>query len=341
MPIDVNRARGLLWGQAVGDALGTTQEFTRPRHAPPFPALMAGPQVDLVGKGPFGLEPGQVTDDTQMAVALATSLAERGRYDPEDVARRYVAWQKVAFDVGTQTRAALTEVERGTPPLLAGSKVWERAQRMPAGNGSLMRASPLAVFFAGDPGALRDAALADSAITHADPRCRLATAAYVAALRSAIALPGPTAESMRRAAQAEIPVAAEALAASLPGDEVARAARALSDDLDLATRADPELYSDEAHYYRHAGFVRVTFRIAFWELLHAPSFEAACLDGTNRGGDSDTNAAVAGALHGALAGEAGIRADWRERVAGACRKKGGVWWETYHPRLLFRVLPPA
>ena len=81
MAIDTDRTRGALWGQAVGDALGTTQEFERPSGRKAFPALNDGPQTDIVGGGPFRLEPGQVTDDTQMAVCLADSLAARGRFD--------------------------------------------------------------------------------------------------------------------------------------------------------------------------------------------------------------------------------------------------------------------
>src|SRR5687767_13948953 len=99
-------ARGAVLGMAVGDALGTTYEFARIEQ-PALPVLATGPATDMVGKGPFGLLAGQVTDDTQLAVCLARSLAEHGRLDVDDVARRYVAWSEHAFDIGTQTRGAI------------------------------------------------------------------------------------------------------------------------------------------------------------------------------------------------------------------------------------------
>src|SRR5689334_13941802 len=126
------RSRGALLGLAVGDAFGTTLEFSEPK-APAFPQLATGPHVDVVGMGPFRLVPGQVTDDTQMTCCLAASLADRGELDLADVAARYVAWQEHAFDVGVQTAAALNAVREGTPPARAGREVWLGASRPLAG----------------------------------------------------------------------------------------------------------------------------------------------------------------------------------------------------------------
>jgi len=79
-----SRYRGCLLGLAVGDAVGTTVEF---RARGTF-----APVVDMVGGGPFGLEPGQWTDDTSMALCLAASLIERGGFDARDQMRRYLDW---------------------------------------------------------------------------------------------------------------------------------------------------------------------------------------------------------------------------------------------------------
>ncbi|MGH9649253.1 MAG: ADP-ribosylglycohydrolase family protein [Terriglobales bacterium] len=223
----------------------------------------------------------------------------------------------------------------------AGLVIWEAARRLPAGNGSLMRISPLAVYFADDPLALRQAALDDSAITHADPRCRLACAAFVAAARHALVSPNATTESMHCAAAEELRTAVEYLGPRTPSEYSKQAVAALSEDLELATRSDPHLESRAVHLYRTAGFVRVAFRIAFWELLHAPDFMACVLDCTNRGGDADTNAAIAGALYGALVGESQIPGAWRERVHNCCRggrPKNPPLMDEYHPRRLFRVM---
>ena len=129
---------------------------------------------------------GQVTDDTQMACCLAASLKTLGRFDARDVAQRYAAWEPIAFDVGMQTGASLEQLARmpdDADPIAGGRLVWSAStRRKPAGNGSLMRCAPIAVFFADDEAERRRASLVDSAITHFDPRCRLACAALNAAI---------------------------------------------------------------------------------------------------------------------------------------------------------------
>jgi ADP-ribosylglycohydrolase len=81
---DRSRFHGALLGLAVGDALGTTLEFERPGDFEPID--------DMVGGGPFKLEPGQWTDDTSMALCLAASLVKTGGFDPRDQMERYVRW---------------------------------------------------------------------------------------------------------------------------------------------------------------------------------------------------------------------------------------------------------
>src|SRR3954468_19990010 len=161
-----DRANGALLGLAVGDALGTTFEFERIEQ-PASPRLATGPATDVVGGGPFDLPAGAVTDDTQMAVCLARSVAERGALDIDDVAARYVGWGREAFDIGNQTHDALGRIARGESAARAGLATWRDSGQRAAGNGSLMRAAPLGVAYAGRPDAI-EAAIAESAITHAD-----------------------------------------------------------------------------------------------------------------------------------------------------------------------------
>src|SRR5689334_22985960 len=104
-----DRARGCVLGLAVGDALGTTHEFER-LQAPAFPALATGPLRTITGGGPFGVERGQVTDDTQLACCLASSLLATGRLDPEDLGARYLEWKRHAFDIGQQTALSLRAI---------------------------------------------------------------------------------------------------------------------------------------------------------------------------------------------------------------------------------------
>jgi len=138
-------------------------------------------------------------------------------------------------------------------------------------------------------------------------------------------------------AVADVARAATALIDLVPrdGPDIELAREALLGDLELARRDDPGLYLADMHIHRSQGFVRVAFRLAFWELLHAPTYEAALLDAVNRGGDADTNGAIVGALFGARFGEEAIPAHWKERVLQALQTSNIVGLrDVYHPRVL-------
>ncbi len=341
--MNVDRARGALLGLAVGDALGTTLEFSpAPPSVPPFPSLAIGPHREMVGGGPFRLAAGQATDDTQMACLLAEAVRERASYDPEEAVLLYGAWAAVAFDVGLQTRSALALARAGTPALRSGRVAWEKGGRHLAGNGSLMRTAPIGVFLSRDAEARRRTALLDSAVTHFDPRCILACAAFDAALARAVSGPPPLRpSSLLAAAREELPLAADAAETLFPGEEAAvdDARGLLLEDLALAERDDPGLSGPLAVDGPAQGFVRVAFRLAFWELLHAPSFEAGLVDAVNRGGDADTNGAIAGALLGALHGEGEIPARWARAVLEApVHARLGALAGKCHPRALLAGL---
>lgn len=331
-------ARGTLLGLAVGDAFGTTLEFTA-CEAPPFPTFATGPHVDITGGGPFSVEAGQVTDDSQMAACLAASLKQHKRFHATDVAQRYVAWVEHAFDIGNLTHASLSMIGRGVSIGEASRRAWMHSDKKSAGNGSLMRIAPIAVAFGDDPIARRLAALADSAITHYDPRCRLACAVFCSAI--AAAGQGRTKpEEMHAAAVEEVDDAAAALIDLVPrdGPDIELAREALLGDLELATRDDPGLYQADMHIHRSQGFVRVAFRLAFWELMHAPTFEVALVDAVNRGGDADTNGAIVGALFGARFGEAAIPTHWKTRVLQALQTSSlAALRDVYHPRVLLEL----
>ena len=332
--VDPGAALGALFGLATGDALGTTLEF-RVMDAPAFPALATGPLVDVVGGGPFELAAGEVTDDTQMATVLADQLRVSEReVSTELLAARYIEWSRVCFDIGMQTRRALAYAESGGDALAAGRRVWDEATRSrPAGNGSLMRTAPIGVFLAPLPDLRRQLSLSDSAITHFDPRCQLACALFNAAIAHAMGQ-GAGAPGAYRAAREELVPAVEILLARHPdiAGPIRSAASDLAADLDAAGRDDPGLYSDELHISDTAGFVRVAFRLAFWHLLHAPDFKSAVVDAANRGGDADTNAAITGALLGAVFRVDAIPPHW---IAQMLRARGLT---DYHPRIFLHAL---
>lgn len=166
-PFDRNQSRGMLLGLAVGDAIGTTVEFS-PRGS--FPAL-----TDMTGGGPFGLQAGQWTDDTSMALCLADSLVESGGWDPHDCIMRFVRWWRQGensctgscFDIGITTRNALHRFEQLGDPY-AGS-----TDPSTSGNGAIMRLAPVAIAYGSDVEAAVTAAVLQGRTTHASPECDL------------------------------------------------------------------------------------------------------------------------------------------------------------------------
>ncbi|MFW5729912.1 MAG: ADP-ribosylglycohydrolase family protein, partial [Spirochaetota bacterium] len=137
-----DRKRGCLLGLAVGDALGAAVEFSSPGGFEPVTGYRGG--------GPHGLAPGEWTDDTSMALALADSIATVG-WDLNDQAERYVAWWRTGrysvngrcFDIGTTVSTALLSFEEGRDAYTSGP----RSDRS-SGNGSIMRLAPVPVRYA-------------------------------------------------------------------------------------------------------------------------------------------------------------------------------------------------
>jgi ADP-ribosylglycohydrolase len=187
-----------------------------------------------------------------------------------------------------------------------------------------MRTAPIAVSFAlRTLEDLAGAAIDETAITHWDPRCQFASAALNAAI--AAALTNGTEirpDDMRQAAfNIKSYAMSRVLERNHRGSAVVAAADDIESDLRAATADDPGLYAPDLHLHNHMGFVRVAFRLAFWELFHAPTFEAALIDVVNRGGDSDTNGAITGALLGAFLGESAIPQRWSGPMIRAHQSK--------------------
>lgn len=287
-----DRIVGCALGAALGDALGAPFEFLRGINVPsPIPALEL-PWMDL--------PPGSTTDDTSMARNLMRSLAERGGFDAEDLIRRHVEWlESDSPDVGSLTGRVLRRVARGEEPTSAAREVWEqRGPEVSAGNGSVMYCAPLGLAYANRPELLFDLAPALSALTHHDGRCRTAVLAVTLAVASLA-----RGEEAEDAAQAALGVVAE-----LEGGE----------ELEFLVGA---VGSSRPVDGPDQGFCLFTAGVAFQALLRSDDVETGLRRVVALGGDTDTNAAVAGALLGARDGVAGLPVGWllRLRDAGAVR----------------------
>ncbi|MFB7834338.1 ADP-ribosylglycohydrolase family protein [Streptomyces sp. NPDC056056] len=276
------RSVGAVLGSAVGDALGAPFEFR-------LPGVFREQFPDGVGElcGGGGWDPGEATDDTQMAVLLGESLLERRGLDLPDVFDRFRRWAAAdPKDIGLQTEQVLLG---GDPWDLAAALHFQINARA-AGNGSLMRASTSAVYFAVRGRAeTMDAARRISALTHGDG----AAGEGVAILH----------ELVRVALLGEDPLAA--LPAALA--EVAPRHRAR-----WATVLAPGWHPDDATEFN--GAVWPCLGSAVWALRTTDSFEGAVAAAVDLGGDTDTVAAVTGMLAGAVHGAGAIPARWTAAV---------------------------
>ncbi|MGI9432958.1 MAG: ADP-ribosylglycohydrolase family protein [Myxococcota bacterium] len=285
MPTFRSRHRGALLGLAAGDAVGTSVEFS-PRGS--FP-----PVTDMEGGGPFGLQPGMWTDDTSMALCLGRSLLDCAGFDAGDQIRRYVRWRDGGylsstghcFDIGNTVSAALARFEQTGDPL-AGSE-----DPRSAGNGSLMRLVPVALYYAAEPEEAVRQAAASSRTTHgtaeAVDACRLYAAVLVRAL------------------------------AGQEKDEVLAPATGLASPVapSIAALAAGAWRGKKESEIRGSGYVVHALEAALWCFAETSSFREAILRAVNLGEDTDTTAAITGQLAGAYYGEEEIPAEWRAKLA--------------------------
>lgn len=283
------RSRGALVGLAVGDAVGTTLEFEAPGSFTPL--------SDMVGGGPFNLKLGEWTDDTSMALCLAESLVEKRGFDARDQMERYVRWMDegyysvkgYCFDIGNTTAAALNRFKANGDPFGGVSDG--------AGNGSLMRLSPIPIAYVDDLRTALHYAAESSRTTHAAPQaidaCRYMTALTIGALRGAskheLLQPFYSPEA---GTWDENPLCPE-IGAIAAGS--------------FLQKEPPEI--------RGLGYVVPALEAALWAFARSDDFRAGCLKAANLGDDSDTTAAIYGQIAGAFYGEAGIPADWRANLA--------------------------
>ncbi|MDR2179277.1 MAG: ADP-ribosylglycohydrolase family protein [Synergistaceae bacterium] len=296
---NISRAQGCLMGQLVGDSLGSLVEFQTPAQIrQDYPDGVR----DLADGGPFQLIAGQPTDDSEMALALARSLVEHNGYDKQAVRRAYVQWiQSGPFDCG---------------PTIAGAL---RGHMNPdsQANGAMMRVSPLGIWGARNfsEDGIDHWAEEDALITHPNPVCVDANILFARAIGDAIRNPQMQGERYpgpdQHGYDPQIPLEVYELYSEI--ESWAECAESAVEETVKAARNSPP-----PSYTRQMGWVLIAFHNALYQLLHAHSFEEALVDTVMRGGDTDTNAAICGALLGAVYGLEAIPARWREAVLN-CR----------------------
>jgi len=275
-------------GLALGDAAGAPFEYRR-AHQIPDPA----PLFELPW---LGLPPGTTTDDSAMARNLVRSMAERGAFDADDLVERHLAWfRSDPPDVGTLTRLVLARVATGERVHAAARAVWEmRGPEVSAGNGSVMYCAPLGAAYANRPGQLYDLAPLLSSLTHHDERCR--TACLAVTLMTAALVRGEEAE---RSLHGVLTLMLES-------------EREGAEELEFLVEAAGTKRAVDGP---DQGFCLFTAGLALRTAVEAAGFEAGIRSVIADGGDTDTNAAVAGALLGPREGFQSLPRMWLERLA--------------------------
>jgi ADP-ribosyl-[dinitrogen reductase] hydrolase len=286
-----NHSRGALIGLAVCDALGTALEFKPPSSFTPI--------TDIVGGGPFGLKPGQWTDDTSMALCLAESLVEKQGFDPVDQLERYVRWYRQGhfsctgrcFDIGSTTRSAL-ETFMATHDPYCGS-----TNPHAAGNGSIMRLAPVPIFYAARPAEAIERSGDSSRTTHGASTC-VNACRYMGGLIAG-ALNGVGKDDLLSDHWAPIPGYWHEHPLCPEIDEIAAGS--------FKRRNPPEI--------KGTGHVVRSLEAALWAFHKSNDFREGALLAVNLGDDADTTGAVYGQIAGAYYGYDAIPTKWRAIVA--------------------------
>jgi ADP-ribosyl-[dinitrogen reductase] hydrolase len=282
-----NRAEGVLLGLACGDALGRPVEFKSAAQI----TDEFGTLTEMVGNGTWGQPAGTITDDTDQALCIASSLAGHGAFDPADIAARFVEWYDSGpFDIGNMTRRSIRALKRGQAWDEAGQQVWDAsAEGSNAGNGSVMRCPPLAVAFRDDLDRLVTASRESSLITHADPRCT-----YGCAVLN-LTVVGYLRDESDPLASALADIGSEAPDA-------------------LVSALAPVAEGNEPASLSTSGYVVDSLQTALHDALSAESAEDAIVTAVNRGGDADTIGAIAGAVAGARFGAQDLPERWLSAI---------------------------
>jgi ADP-ribosyl-[dinitrogen reductase] hydrolase len=275
----IDKYRGALLGLACGDAIGAAVEFRKRGSFPPV--------TDMLGGGVFNLKKGQWTDDTSMALCLASSLIEQQGFDAVDQMQRYCRWRDTGylsstdecFDVGTATSLALSNFKK------TGNPFSGNPDPRKAGNGCLMRLAPIALYFHPDLNLTIEMAAESARTTHGATECLGASRLFASMLF-------------------------QTLNGSHRQDILLKNDIAQLNSAKLKTIANGDYFNKTELEIKGSGYVVESLEAALWCFYVTDSFEAAILKAVNLGDDADTTAAICGQLAGAFYGQRDIPKHW-------------------------------
>jgi len=289
-PSPPERYQGSLLGLAIGDAMGAPLEFSPPGTFSPVTEMTSG--------GPFGLNPGEWTDDTSMALCLAESLINCRGFDPKDQLARYRDWYHNGhlsstgdcFDIGNTTRAAIIHFEE------TGDSCSGRTSPHSAGNGSLMRLAPVPLAYARMPSRAIELSGESSRTTHALDVC-VDACRYMGALIVG-AVSGYSKEQLLSPQFSQLE----------QYWELSPLTR------EIHTIANGSFHEKMPPEIQGTGYVLESFEAALWAFARTETFEEGCLAAVNLGNDADTTGAIYGQLAGAYYGVGALPEEWKNMI---------------------------
>ncbi len=275
-PVDdeiTGKAVAAYCGLAVGDALGATVEFMLPSEI----VHTYGVHKKIIGGGWLKLRPGQVTDDTTMALALGEAILNKQRFDITDMAMAFDKWLKSKpVDIGNTVRRGIIHFRNTKKPISTESE-------HDAGNGACMRVLPAALATYGrDPELIKRVCRMQSHVTHNNACSDAAIDCVVEMIH--IAFNGGSKESM----------------------EDGPVKKLLSEF--------PRYRYDKKHQHNPSAYIVDTMRVVFQSFFQTDNFEDCMIEVVNRGGDADTTGAIAGMIAGAYYGLDAIPVRWLKAV---------------------------
>lgn len=278
----LDRYLGSLLGLACGDAVGTTAEFMAPGS---FPLI-----TDMAGGGPFELPAGKWTDDTSMALCLATSLRHCDGFDARDQMTRYYNWWQwgylsstgECFDIGITVRSALTQF------LLVGDPMAGSVDPRTAGNGSLMRLAPVVLFYHPNRADILRYCAESSRTTHGAPEAVECCILFGRILTDALS--------------------------GKPKQELISVGDLKLREPVVADIASGKFLSKSREKISGTGYCVASLEAALWCFHHNDSFSDTVLAAANLGDDADTTAAIAGQIAGAHYGRSAIPSEWLDKI---------------------------
>jgi ADP-ribosyl-[dinitrogen reductase] hydrolase len=289
-----NKFLGCLIGLAVGDAYGTTYEFTWKDKMPGENEL----PDKIVGGGPFHMKPGEWTDDTSMALCLAESLIEKG-WDPHDQMLRYINWWQhgynsvkgYCFDIGGATRNALSNYN------MVGKFVDAPTA---AGNGVLMRLAPVPMYFHGDLKQVLEHAAFQSFMTH--PSSHSIECSMILGFVINKILSGET---------DKIKIVTFTEEEKSIFDEIAKKYNC-TETPRIKSLKEGTYKEFPHHLISGDGYCVLTLEAALWAFLNSEDYKSGLKKVVSLGDDTDTTGAVYGQIAGAFYGIENI--PWVEEV---------------------------